>query len=262
MFSGFSEFLPMYAEIEVAVVRGELVRMLDSVALTTRSAPSPVQRTPSKGNKAVGPSLDDELFGSEGDASDAYSAYGERVLAVAERFQSPVECALKRAVKFAGGASVKTVVCAGVATMVLFIKHLVLKVDDLSVASGFPRDSALTLLGGGLFREAGTEAESAAAAASAGSEKLQMQQAVAIRFSQQLEISDVDSRVLITNALRTLQAIGRMSKNFQALEGQAKGHIWKMLASQVHRQSLSSSCEHHNLRFYKLIDQLWNCGFF
>jgi hypothetical protein len=60
----------------------------------------------------------------------------------------------------------------------------------------------LTLLCGGLFSEAGTEAESAAAAAaaSAGAEKLQMKQAVADRFSQQLEISDVDSRVLITSA--------------------------------------------------------------
>ena len=63
----------------------------------------------------------------------------------------------------------------------------------------------MTLLCGGLFSEAGTEAESAAAA-SAGAEKLhmqmqiQMQQVVADRFSQQLEISDVDSRVLITSA--------------------------------------------------------------
>jgi hypothetical protein len=242
MFSGFSEFLPKYAEIEVAVVRAELVRLLDSVALTTRSAPVPVQRTPSKGKKSVGPSLDDELFGSEGDASDAYGAYGERVLAVAEQFQSPVERALKRAVKFAGGASVKPIVRAVVATMVLFIKHLVLKVDDLSVASGFPRDSTLTLLGGGLFSEMGNEAESTAAAA-AGAEKLQMQQAVADRFSQQLEISDVDSRVLITSALRTLQAIGRMSKNFQALEGQTKsllGELFQTVFGQSSHTSLKT----------------------
>ena len=51
--------------------------------------------------------------------------------------------------------------------MVLFIKLLVLKVDALSVADIFPSDSALTLLGGGLFSDAEV---GNAAAASAGAE--------------------------------------------------------------------------------------------
>ena len=69
------------------------------------------------------------------------------------------------------------------------------------------------------------------AASAKGTTKLQQQQAVAERFAQQLELSDVDSRVLITSALRALQSIGRLSKNFAALETLTRGLLVELQQS-------------------------------
>lgn len=218
MYSGFVSFLPHYAEMETTAVRAHLVRLLDAIALTTRESSS--EQKPKGGKKGTaGASLDDELFGEEGDAADAYGMYGEKILYSTEHFMQPLEHSLKRAVRFAGGMQIKHIVRLLSTTLALFMKHLVSKIDDLSVASGFPRDQVLALANGGLYNEhADLDVTS-----SKGVAKLQQEQAVAERFAQQLELSDVDSRVLITSALRALQSIGRLSKNFAALETLTRG---------------------------------------
>ena len=213
MYSGFVTFLPQYAEMETTAVRVHLVRLLDAIALSTRE--SAFEQKPKGGKKgSTSASLDDELFGEEGDAADAYGIYGEKILHSTEHFIQPLEHSLKRAVRFAGGMQIKHIVRLLSTTLALFMKHLVLKIDDLSVASGFPRDQVLALANGGLYNEhADLDITSTKGAA-----KLQHEQAVAERFAQQLELSDVDSRVLITSALRALQSIGRLTKNFASLE--------------------------------------------
>lgn len=207
MFSGFAAFIPAYAEAEVASLRGQFVALLDSVAFST-GATGAAGKTPSKGKKAVSASLDDELFGEAGDTADAYGTYGERLLAVTDQYQAPIEQSLQRAVRFVGGLSAKQTIRAVAGTLVQFLKHLVAKLDDLRVASGFPRDASLSLASGGLLGDAAGD----------GAERVQAQQAAADRLAQQLELSEVDSRVLIGSALRALQAVGRGSKSFQTLE--------------------------------------------
>lgn len=223
MYSAFVAFLPQYADMETQSVRAQLVRLLDTITFSAREAD-----TKPKGKQAsAGASLDDELFGEEGDAADSYGIYGEKILFSAELFIQPLEHALKRAVRFAGGVQIKHIVRLLSATLALFMKHLVLKIDDLSVASGFPRDHAVLLANGGLYNE-NADLD---AASTKGTAKLQQQQAVAERFAQQLELSDVDSRVLITSALRALQSIGRLSKNFAALETLVRGLLVELQQS-------------------------------
>jgi hypothetical protein len=213
MYSSFVKFLPTYADCETSAMRTHLVKLLDSIAFSARD--SEVKAGQGKGGSTSGgASLDDELFGEEGDAADAYGLYGEKILATAEHFIQPLEHSLRRVVRFAGGMQIKHSVRLFSATLALFVKHLVLKVDDLSVASGFLRDSTPSLANGGLYNE-NADLDTASPQ---GAAKLAQQQAVADRYSQQLELSDVDSRVLITSALRSLQSIGRLSKNFAALE--------------------------------------------
>lgn len=238
MYAGFTPFLSMYAECEMGSVRAQFVALLDGITFSTRESSAAASQqakdknTPSKAKKMAAPaagSLDDELFGAEGDTADAYGVYGEKILLAAEQFHVPVEVSLRRAVRFAGGVQIKQIVRSLAATLTLMMKHLVLKVDDLGVASGFPRDGAITLQSGGLYNENvnldGDVVNIAAA------EKLSQQQAVADRFAQQLELSDVDSRVLITSALRTLQAIGRVSKNFLTIESTTKALLTELQQS-------------------------------
>lgn len=235
MYAGFTPFLSMYTECEMGSVRSQFVTLLDSITFSTRESSTAAslqakdKNTPNKGKKAAPGSLDDELFGAEGDTADAYGVYGEKILLTAEQFHVPAEVSLRRAVRFAGGVQIKQIVRSLAATLTLMMKHLVLKVDDLSVASGFPRDGTTTLQSGGLYNENvnldGDVVNIAAA------ERLLQQQAVADRFAQQLELSDVDSRVLITSALRTLQAIGRVSKNFLTIENTTKALLAELQQS-------------------------------
>jgi hypothetical protein len=222
MFSGFASFMPAYTEAEVASLRAQFVDLLDTVVFASKEsgASAGQSKASSKGKDAGGASLDDELFGGEGDAADAYGTYGERLLAAADQFQAPVERSLQRAVRYAGGLSAKQTVRSAAGTFVLFLKHLVSKIDDLRVASGFPRDYSLSLSGGGLFN-ASTADDNTGSAAAVAQQKLQAQQSAADRLAQQLELSEVDSRVLITSALRALQAVGRGTKHFRALEDAA-----------------------------------------
>lgn len=228
MYAGFTSFLPMYVECETTSVRSQFVALLSDITFSTRESNAAASQqansknTPNKAKKAAAAagSLDDELFGADGDTADAYGVYGEKVLLAAEQFHVPVEVSLRRAVRFAGGAQIKHIVRSMATTLTLLMKHLVLKVDDLSVASGFPRDGSITLQSGGLYNEnANIDGDVVNVAAA---EKLAQQQAAADKFAQQLELSDVDSRVLITSALRTLQAIGRVSKNFLTIETTTK----------------------------------------
>jgi hypothetical protein len=182
----------------------------------------------------AGNSLDDELFGSEGDNVDAYGLYSERLLAVADSFHLTIERSLRRAIRFLGGVQIKQVVRSISAILTLFMKHMAIKIDDLSVACGFPRDNTLVLTSGGLYGDASSSMGGLAAvdgssrtASNArintlGAEKLLQQHAVADKLSQQLEITDVDSRVLISSSLRTLQAIGRISQKLSTLDVFAK----------------------------------------
>ena len=100
LYAGFVNFVPIYAECEVTFVRKQFVQMLDGIAFSTTNSNS---TSAAAGNNA---SLDDELFGADGDTADAYGLYGERILAAADRFRAPVELTLTRSVRFVGGVQI------------------------------------------------------------------------------------------------------------------------------------------------------------
>jgi hypothetical protein len=248
LYCGFGDYLGAYVDAEMGALKASLVEELDRISFSTSttiaaasSSSSSQQFGKQRGGMVApqaqaqaGNSLDDELFGSEGDNVDAYGLYSERLLAVADSFHLTIERSLRRAIRFLGGVQIKQVVRSISAILTLFMKHMAIKIDDLSVACGFPRDNTLVLTSGGLYGDASSSIDGSSRTASnarintLGAEKLLQQHAVADKLSQQLEITDVDSRVLISSSLRTLQAIGRITHRLSTLDVFAKKSLTEL----------------------------------
>lgn len=196
IFGGCIEYAPLYIRSEDTSLQQRLKQSLDAVVFAMRDSSG---------------SLDDELFGDSstevGSAADVYSLYCEKLLHLCDVFYSFFEEALFRASVYNGGIHIKSVVRSLVATMNVLIRQLILKIDDLSVASGFQRD-ALEQLDGTDGALASDAAFLSAEASNGNAEKL----------AQKLDLNDLDSRVLIATALKALQAVGRFQKQYLRVE--------------------------------------------
>ena len=252
LFSEFTEYLPSYIKLELNLLRNNYIYLLDQLIFTTTatnnnsSSNSNTDKlnelkyeTPKKGVKSsINNTIDDELFGTDNDTTDIYEKYSDKILSSIDNIFVPIEQALYRGINMLGGAYIKQLIRNISNMMIIVMKHLLLKVDDLQVASGFHRDFSLILPeGGGLFSESiidhindstsssssnttttTTATSNTAGSANNGTNKLKQQQSYADRLAQSLELSEVDSRVLITSALRTLQAVGRLTQKFTQLD--------------------------------------------
>jgi len=195
IFGGCIEYAPLYIRSEDTSLQQRLKQSLDAVVFAMRDSSG---------------SLDDELFGDSnmevGSAADVYSLYCEKLLHLCDVYYSFFEEALFRASVYNGGIHIKSVVRSLVATMNVLIRQLILKIDDLSVASGFQRDALEQL--DGTDGALASDAILLSAETNGNAEKL----------AQKLDLNDLDSRVLIATALKALQAVGRFQKQYLRVE--------------------------------------------
>lgn len=195
IFGGCIDYAPLYIRSEDTSLQQRLKQSLDAVVFAMRDSSG---------------SLDDELFGDSsmevGSAADVYSLYCEKLLHLCDVFYSFFEEALFRASVYNGGIHIKSVVRSLVAIMNVLIRQLILKIDDLSVASGFQRDALEQL--DGTDGALASDAIFLSAETNGNAEKL----------AQKLDLNDLDSRVLIATALKALQAVGRFQKQYLRVE--------------------------------------------
>ena len=199
IFGGCIEYAPLYVSSEDASLQQRLKQSMNAVVFAMRDSSG---------------SLDDELFGDssmEVSSADVYSLYCEKLLHLCDVFHSYFEEVLFRASVYNGGIHIKSVVRSLVAAMNSLIRQLIVKIDDLSVASGFQREYASEQLDGRTGGALASDATFLSAETSSSS-------SIAEKLAQKLDLNDLDSRVLIATALKALQAVGRFQKQFLRVE--------------------------------------------
>lgn len=205
IFGGCIEYAPQYISSEDASLQQRLKQSLEVVVFAMRDSSG---------------SLDDELFGDssmEVSAADVYSLYCDKLLHLCDVFHSFFEEVLFRASVYNGGIHIKSVVRSLGATMNVLIRQLILKIDDLSVASGFQREASEQLDG-----TDGVLSSNATLLSTETSSSLSNGNGIAEKLAQKLDLNDLDSRVLIATALKALQAVGRFQKHFLRVEAMTR----------------------------------------
>eukprot|EP01034_Spumella_vulgaris_P023259 gene23260-29471_t len=182
VFSSLVAYLPVYIDNEERYVRLQLSQLIGSVAFGSSGG---------EGGGGLG-DVDDTLFGVERDANEEYNSYSEGLVRVADEVHVPFEAALHRAVHFVGGVKCKTIVKILICVLADSAKQIAGLIDDLAIASC----------------AAPMSTQSDRASASAG----------AISLSQQLDSGELDSRLLISCALRALQTVGRFQLRTEQTE--------------------------------------------
>lgn len=203
IFSGLLEFLPVYVDSENSFLRAQFESLLNSVsfggnakAVTTAAAAAAVA-----GGNAE--DLDDLLFSSDDDPTDALNGYLDRLTALSETFVDALSGVVERSVKFAGGAKVKQVLRCVMSHLSWLTKQLAVKIAELGVACGVQSDVLNELSG--------------------GAEKSKSSNVLS-----KLDFQVVENRVLITCALRSVQAAGIYLRKFQEFESFVKSLLGEL----------------------------------
>ena len=130
-----------------------------------------------------------------------------------DSISGPAEKALRRATKFMGGLRIKASVKALAAALSMFVRCMCGKIEELGIACGFGRLSSSLSSLSSTDLSSSTENKDPLTNKNKDSSRV-----VAEWFGQQLDQSELDSRVMITSALHALQAIGRLVTVLQTLE--------------------------------------------
>lgn len=155
---------------------------------------------------------DDEKFISP-DPADIFSAYGERLVSVADIIAKPTIASLRRSVHLMGGLRVKQAMKSIASTLALFTKQLIKKVDDLRIACGFPNSTDDGI-------------------AKIEDDKVPGQ--IVESWARKLEMYEMGDKSLVPSTLRALQAAGRLSRRLDEINDAAQELLME-LSSQLFR---------------------------
>ena len=144
---------------------------------------------------------DDEKFISP-DPADILSAYGERLVNVADIIAKPTIASLRRSVHLMGGLRVKHAMKSIATTLALFTKQLIKKVDDLRIACGFPNSNDDGIAKSDEDHKAPSQ--------------------IVESWARKLEMYEMGDRSLVPSTLRALQAAGRLSRRLDEINEAAQ----------------------------------------
>lgn len=187
LFAGFGKYLDSYGPREGTYLQAQLLLVLNLVTFDAQLT-------------SLGLGGDDEGFDGTGgvafsDPIEAYEAFGERLVAAADSVYAPTEAAVLRSVIMQGGLRVKPVCRTLAIALSAHTKLLVLKVDELRIACGFPSEVTAEPVKGKAEREGADE----------DSEATQHAATMAAGWAMRLEPQDNRGRTLVPCALRALQ---------------------------------------------------------
>ena len=158
---------------------------------------------------------DDEKFISP-DPADIFSAYGERLVSVADTIAKPSISSMKRSVHLMGGLRVKQAMKSIASSLALFTKQLIKKVEDLRLACGFPNNN------------------DDGVAKSSDEDKDKDPNHIVESWARKIEMYEMGDRSLVPCTLRALQATGRLSRRLNEINDAAQELLIE-LSSQLFR---------------------------
>ncbi len=225
VFAGFVVYMEKYADIE-----GEHLREC------CKELVAPVSFDDIASSSTASLSAFDSFSSSSlsfADPVEVYCGYAERLLLAVDALLSPARALMMRGCRLMGGLKIKAVVKAAATALMNCVKLLIVKMDDLRVACGYPPDRSSTGLvhssSSSLSADtattpledsstATTATPSSSSTTSAGSASATTSSSIVQSWARKLESADLGGRELVPAALRSLQAAGRLSRRMRQLD--------------------------------------------